>query len=473
MASFVEAVVRLALRRSPKGGVMNADHAQHVVGGAVPGQQEGVPALSTAGAGPGRFASRVLADDEQLTLFRLMLGIQSSPYLGFTISSPLGTRPAPNIGLYARIIHSEQNAKDSFKVFSIVINACYFLQIIVASALTALGASGASSGAVTAFGAINTVIAGFLTFLKGSGLPNRLKYYGNEWKKIREFIEQRERDFMRPGHGLNVYDAVETIEKMYNNLKQDIELNTPDSYTSVTNARRVGQREDAKVGGIEISKLEQDQLSSEVRGMNGKLGGLVSGILHKAEAVTQDIHDHEKQIGDDVNKLKEAVTRDVKGKQAHFDRETSERKAQAQATLESGKHAARDQVESHTTAISNAASEQRARAVHAVDSQTEALSDAANAQHARAVQAVDDVSTAASEQHARALQAVENVEKTAQEGIEATTSHATSSMSALVREISDIHRTALSGGRAAAAEQIRELARRISQGHHDEHEERI
>lgn len=61
-----------------------------------------------------------------------------------------------------------------------MINACYFLQIIVAAALTAMGAAGTSSQAITAFGAINTIIAGFLTFLKGSGLPGRLKYYGNE-----------------------------------------------------------------------------------------------------------------------------------------------------------------------------------------------------------------------------------------------------------------------------------------------------
>jgi len=115
-------------------------------------------------------------EKDPLTFFRLMLGIQTWPYLGFTISGPQGTRPAANIGLYARVVHSEQKAKDSFKVFSIVINGCYFLQIVIAAALTALGAARASSGAVTAFGALNTVIAGFLTFLKGSGLPGRFKY---------------------------------------------------------------------------------------------------------------------------------------------------------------------------------------------------------------------------------------------------------------------------------------------------------
>ncbi|KAI1131702.1 hypothetical protein F5Y10DRAFT_232899 [Nemania abortiva] len=349
-----------------------------------------------------------------------MLGIQTTPYLGFTLSGPLGTRPAANIGLYARVVHSEQKAKDSFKVFSVVINGCYFLQIVIAAALTALGAARASSGAVTAFGALNTVIAGFLTFLKGSGLPGRLKYYGNEWKKIREFIEQRERDFMRSGHNLDVYEVVETIEKMYNNLKADIELNTPDSYTSVTNQRRVGDSKDSKIGGIDMSKLET--LATKLKGFEngGKLDALTSGIARKAEGVEKSIHEHSRQMEDEVENLKQGVVRDV---QKH--------EARARTAVSEGKQAARDGVEDQRTRLENAASEQ----------------------------------------HARALTTISDTGRAAQEGIDSTTSHVTGSISGLVREISDIHRTAVSEGRAAAAQQIRSLAQRLA--HHDEkHEER-
>ncbi len=31
-------------------------------------------------------------DEDPLTFFRLMLGIQTTPYLGFTVTGPLGTR---------------------------------------------------------------------------------------------------------------------------------------------------------------------------------------------------------------------------------------------------------------------------------------------------------------------------------------------------------------------------------------------
>ncbi|KAI0538223.1 hypothetical protein GGR58DRAFT_468747 [Xylaria digitata] len=447
MSSFFEAAVRLALRRRPGEGRMTEEHGQNLAGRPPGGEPDAMPQAPAPAADP--FASRenrrqcvyLNPEEDPLTFFRLMLGIQTTPYLGFTLSSPLGTRPAANIGLYARIVHSEQKAKDSFKVFSVVINGCYFLQIVIAAALTALGAARASSGAVTAFGALNTVIAGFLTFLKGSGLPGRLKYYGNEWKKIREFIEQRERDFMRSGHNLDVYDVIETIEKMYNNLKADIELNTPDSYTSVTNQRRAGDNKDNKIGGIDASKLEA--LASKLKGFeNGKIDSFTAGIRENAENATKNIQQHEKEIEAEVEHLKDDVVRDVQGHKARLDREARDREAQARAAINEGKQTARNGVEEH-----------RARLVDTVE------------EHKR------KIDNAAGEQHSRALETIDNAGRAAQEGIDGAASHASGSISSLVREISEIHRTAVSGGRVAAAQQIRNLAQRLG-GHADQVEER-
>jgi hypothetical protein len=173
-------------------------------------------------------------------------------------------------------VNSEQKSKDGFKVFSVLINGCYFLQIIVAAALTALGAANANNKAITAFGAINTVIAGLLTFLKGSGLPGRLKYYGNEWKKIREFIEQRERDFAHDRCTLDVYEVIETIRQMYANTKRDIEMN---SYNSVTTGR--------STGSDSLDALKFDDVAKKVRNLDEKIGSL-SGRIEKT---TRDVHD--------------------------------------------------------------------------------------------------------------------------------------------------------------------------------------
>ncbi len=75
------------------------------------------------------------------------------------------------------LVDNEIKQKNTYKMFSRLINGCLGLQIIVAAALTALGAADGSRKAVTVFGATNTVIAGFLTYLKGSGLPGRLQYF--------------------------------------------------------------------------------------------------------------------------------------------------------------------------------------------------------------------------------------------------------------------------------------------------------
>jgi F0F1-type ATP synthase membrane subunit b/b' len=139
---------------------------------------------------------------------------------------------------YNRVCHREAQAKRGYKFATLFINGCLGLQVIVAAALTAMGAANSNHRAITAFGALNTVIAGILTYLKGSGLPNRIRYYEQEWKRVREFIEQRERDFSRQDCRLDVDDVVTTIEAMYEQVKADIQTNTPDSYISVSDIHR-------------------------------------------------------------------------------------------------------------------------------------------------------------------------------------------------------------------------------------------
>ena len=175
--------------------------------------------------------------DERLIIFRHLTGITSHPSMIPSQFGP-GGRAAPNLGIYARVVKNEANAKKGYKNFAWLINGCLGVQIIVAASLTALGAADASHSAITVFGAINTVIAGLLTFLKGSGLPNRLKYYHTEWKQIREIIEQRERDFSRPGCELDVHGVVGMIETMYEEVRKDLEASTPDRFAGFGTSRK-------------------------------------------------------------------------------------------------------------------------------------------------------------------------------------------------------------------------------------------
>lgn len=201
--------------------------------------------------------------DERLIIFRHLTGITTHPSMVQSQLSP-GGRAAPNLGIYARVVKNEANAKRGYKNFSWLINGCLGLQVIVAASLTALGAANASHSAITALGAINTVIAGLLTFLKGSGLPNRLTYYHTEWKQIREFIEQRERDFSRPGCDLGVHGVIGMIETMYEEVKNDMEASTPDRFAGFGMSRK--QVENAsKDAGFHLSRIGVGGLGEKLK----------------------------------------------------------------------------------------------------------------------------------------------------------------------------------------------------------------
>lgn len=79
--------------------------------------------------------------NEHLEMFRMLTGITSHPSMHHRHPLSFGTRPAPNLGIYARVVHNEQTAKRGHKQMSLLINGCLGSQIVVAAALTALGAA--------------------------------------------------------------------------------------------------------------------------------------------------------------------------------------------------------------------------------------------------------------------------------------------------------------------------------------------
>ncbi|RAL07266.1 uncharacterized protein BO97DRAFT_356910 [Aspergillus homomorphus CBS 101889] len=164
--------------------------------------------------------SALIPPQDKLLVFRALTGIDSIPAL---TTLHHYRRTAPNIGIYTRVVRAEHSAAARYRFFSVLINVCLGIQIVVAAALTALGAASGPHSAVTAFGAINTIMAGVLTYLKGSGLPDRLKHYQNEWRNIREYIEQRERELCLSGCELDIQEEIHIIEHMYEGVKREID----------------------------------------------------------------------------------------------------------------------------------------------------------------------------------------------------------------------------------------------------------
>ncbi len=168
----------------------------------------------------------------QLTVFREIVGINPTPALGLGSSK----RPAQNKGVYRRTCQAESKARLQYYACAATFNTCFLLQIVVAAALTAIGAAKGPHIAVTVLGAVNTVIAGILTYLKGQGLPNRLRQYQSELRKVREYIEERERDFSRLDCKLDLDHEIAIIWRLYEAVRQNNEDNFPDTYHNFTGA---------------------------------------------------------------------------------------------------------------------------------------------------------------------------------------------------------------------------------------------
>lgn len=164
-------------------------------------------------------AESLVTPEDKLLVFRSLTGIDNVPIL----STGNSRRTAPNVGIYTRVVNAERAAKRSFSFYRILINIFLGVQIIVAAALTALGAADGPHKAVTGFGAINTIVAGAMTYLKGSGLPSRLRHAQNEWKVVREYIEQRERAFCLSHCPLDVDHELEMVEHLYQKTKSELE----------------------------------------------------------------------------------------------------------------------------------------------------------------------------------------------------------------------------------------------------------
>lgn len=166
----------------------------------------------------------LIPPNDKLLAFRSLTGIDTVPALS---STGHARRAAPNIGLYFRVVQAEQKAAQSYRIFHIAINFCLGAQIIVAAALTAIGAADGSRHAITGLGAMNTIMAGILTYLKGSGLPDRFKIQENQWREIREHIEQRERELCLIDCNLDLSEEVAIVEEMYNQAKAELDAKSP------------------------------------------------------------------------------------------------------------------------------------------------------------------------------------------------------------------------------------------------------
>lgn len=168
---------------------------------------------------------------ERLNLFRTLVGIQS------VMPEAELKRPAPNIGVYHRVVKTLSERRIQYYATSLFINFCLFGQIILGAALTALGAAAGSHISIAVLGSFNTIIAGVMTYLKGQGLPDRLREDANELRRVREYLEQIERQLMAEDPNITPEREAKLIYDMYNEVRKNAENNVSSNPKSVDLAK--------------------------------------------------------------------------------------------------------------------------------------------------------------------------------------------------------------------------------------------
>lgn len=133
-------------------------------------------------------------------------------------------RPAKNKGIYERLVSSQRKCTVEYYTTASLINFALFAQIIIAAAVTAVSASSGPGVAITVLGTLNTILAGSLTWVKGQGLPDRLLSYANELRRVREHIEDLERQYEEtPNFRLDVDEEAKKIYTMYDTARKNAE----------------------------------------------------------------------------------------------------------------------------------------------------------------------------------------------------------------------------------------------------------
>lgn len=173
-------------------------------------------------------------NDENLVIYRKALGINWTKSSLDAATLEEGRKSAT--GIYKSVIDSQSKKHMQHDVLTALLYVLYLSQIVIGAALTALGPSGAIYTLhITILGAVNTIVAGVLALIKGSGQPQRMGKDQVEYRKLQDWIEETEALLAVGVIGRDRREVgllVEVAFKKYNAAKASEENNRPDMYVS-------------------------------------------------------------------------------------------------------------------------------------------------------------------------------------------------------------------------------------------------
>ncbi|KAK3619525.1 hypothetical protein LTR56_023960 [Elasticomyces elasticus] len=178
---------------------------------------ESSPLLQFPGMGGGNFDG--LGDHH--TQFCHLIGIRP-------LTHPPGQPWKPQeTSLYYRATRHRRNQGATYVLTATLTNTLLLAQIVLGAALTGLGASDSSRVLITVFGALNTVIAGLIAFLRSRGQPVRARMFRDELDRIVNEIENSAVMWHGVSKNVHGYSDIDTNDSVTNST-----INDPDNFAA-------------------------------------------------------------------------------------------------------------------------------------------------------------------------------------------------------------------------------------------------
>ncbi|CAG9998612.1 unnamed protein product [Clonostachys byssicola] len=152
-------------------------------------------------------------------------------------------RPRPQ-SLYGRALQRRSAQNCTYMFTATLINTLLLTQVVLGAALTGLGASNSSRILITVFGALNTIIAGVVAFLKSRGQPMRARMFRDDLSRVVDEIENSAVMWYGISGAAHGYDAIDTDEqvtvrsevarltRLYDKAVKTNTMNDPDMYSA-------------------------------------------------------------------------------------------------------------------------------------------------------------------------------------------------------------------------------------------------
>ncbi|KAK6443139.1 hypothetical protein LTR95_000656 [Oleoguttula sp. CCFEE 5521] len=162
------------------------------------------------------------------------------------LNAPPGSKkhtPDPQ-SLYARALNHRRHQSRTYLFTATITNGMLLSQVVLGAALTGLGASDSSRVLITVFGALNTVIAGLIAFLKARGQPVRARMFRDDLDRVVDEIENSAVMWLGISRGVHGYDAIDTddavtvrsevarLTRLYDRAVKTNTMNDPDMYAA-------------------------------------------------------------------------------------------------------------------------------------------------------------------------------------------------------------------------------------------------